>query len=83
MPVCLKRKVYNSCVIPALTYGCETWKLPKRTENLLRIAQRAMERAMLRISLRDRHRSTWIRAKTGVKDIVQVVKNRNGDGQDT
>ena len=23
-----------------------------------------------------RHRSTWIRAKTGVKDIVQVVKKQ-------
>ena len=83
MPMCLKRKVYNQCVIPAMTYGCETWKLTKGTENLLRIAQRAMERAMLEITMRDRHRSTWIRARTGVKDIVQVVKNRNGHGQDT
>ena len=60
--MCLKRKVYNQCVIPAMTYGCETWKLTKRTENLLRIAQRAM----LGITMRDRHRSTWIRAKTRV-----------------
>ena len=68
MPMCLKRKVYNQCVIPAMTYGCETWKLRKRTENLLRIAQRATERAMLGITMRDRHRSTRIRAKTRVKD---------------
>jgi len=33
-----------------------------------------MERAMLGITQRDRHRSSGIRAKTGVKDIVQVVK---------
>ena len=46
----------------------------KTARNLLRIAQTAMERAMLAITLRDRHRSTWIRAKTRVKDIVQVVK---------
>ena len=57
-----------------MKYGCETWKLNKQTENLLRIAQRAMERAMLGITMRDRHRSTWIRAKTGVKNIVQVAK---------
>ena len=25
MPMCLKRKIYNQCVIPAMTYGCETW----------------------------------------------------------
>jgi len=41
-------------------------KLTKRTENLLRKAQRAMGRAMFGIILRDRHRSTWIRAKNEV-----------------
>ena len=76
MPICLKRKIYNQCVIPAMTYGCETWKLTKQAENLLRIAQRAMERAMLGITLRDRKRSTWIREKTKVKDIIQVVKQQ-------
>ena len=81
--MCLKHKIYNRCVIPDMTYGCETRKLTKRTENLLRIAQRAMERAMLGITMRDRHRSTWIRTKTRVKGIVQVVKNRNGDRQGT
>ena len=24
---CLKRLVYNSCVLPAMTYGAETWTL--------------------------------------------------------
>jgi len=59
-----------------MTYGCETWKLTKQVENLLRVAQRAMERAILGITLRDRKRSTWIREKTKVKDIVQVVKQQ-------
>ena len=54
----------------------ETWKLTKQTENSLRIAQRAMERAMLRITQRDRKRSIWIRDKTKVKDIIQVVKQQ-------
>ena len=31
---------------------------------------------MLGISLRDRKRSTWIRKVTGVKDIIQVVKQQ-------
>ncbi|WP_440994831.1 hypothetical protein [Cysteiniphilum litorale] len=74
LPMCLKRKIYNSCIIPAMTYGCETWKLTKRSENQLRITQRAMERAMLGITLRDRKRSTWIRRVTRVNDIIQVIK---------
>jgi len=31
---------------------------------------------MLGITLRDRKRSTWIREKTKVKDIIQVVKQQ-------
>ena len=61
MSMCLKRKVYYQWLIPAMKYGCEIWKLTKQTENLLRMAQRAMERAMLEITLRDRKRSTWIK----------------------
>ena len=72
--MCLKRKVYNQCLIPAMTHGCETWKLTKRAENLRRTAQRAMGRVMQEIPMKDRHRSTWIRAKIRVKDTVQIVK---------
>ena len=35
-----------------------------------------MERAILIITLRDRKRSTWIREKTRVKDIIQVIKQQ-------
>ena len=57
-----------------MTYGCETWKLTKRTENLLRTAQRAMERAMLGITIRDMKSSMWIRRKTRVRDIIKYIK---------
>ena len=29
LAICLKRKVYNSCMLPAMTYGAETWTLTK------------------------------------------------------
>ena len=28
--ICLKKQVYNSCVLPAMTYGAETWILTKQ-----------------------------------------------------
>ena len=74
--MCLKRKVCNKCVMLAKKYENETWKFTKRTETLLRIALRTMERAMLAITMRDSHSSTWMKAKTGVKDKVQVVKKQ-------
>ena len=66
-------RIYNQFVKPVMIYGCETWKLTRQTENLLRIAQRAMERAMLGITLRDRKRSNWIREKTRVKNIIWLI----------
>ena len=29
LPMSLKRKVFNQSVLPALTYGCQTWTLTK------------------------------------------------------
>lgn len=74
MPLHLKRKVFNQCVLPAMTYGCETWSLTKREIQKLQTAQRSMERSMLGISIRDKKRITWIRSKTGVMDIVEKIK---------
>ncbi len=40
----LRRKVYDQCVLPTITYGAETWTTTKQIEDKLRTAQRAMER---------------------------------------
>ena len=29
LPMSLKRNVFNQCVLPAITYGCQTWSLTK------------------------------------------------------
>ena len=48
--ICLKRKDYNSCVLPAMTYGAETWFLTKQAHKKLAAAQTKMERSMLNIT---------------------------------
>src|ERR1700744_4222155 len=67
----LKRKVFDSCVLPVLTYGAETLTLTKVSENKLRVTQRAMERSMLGISLRDKMTNQWIRQQTKVVDVME------------
>ena len=47
LAICLKRQVYNSCVLPAMTYGAETWTLTKQAQNKPAAAQTNMERSML------------------------------------
>ena len=62
------------CVLPTMTYGCETWTTTKYLEQKLRTAQHAMERSMLNITLRDKVRNSEIRNKTKVKDIIEKIK---------
>lgn len=67
----LKRKVYNSCILPVATYGLETMAITKKSAAKLRVTQKAMERAMLGITLRDKVRNTDIRAKTKITDVME------------
>ncbi|CAH2232417.1 jg19352 [Pararge aegeria aegeria] len=46
----------------------------------LRVTQRAMERAMLGVSLRDKIRNVEIRRRTRVTDIAQQVENEEAMG---
>ncbi|CAH2208849.1 jg14 [Pararge aegeria aegeria] len=56
-----------------MTYGSETWSLTICLIRRLRVTQRAMERAMLGLSLRDKIRNVEICRKTRVTDIAQRV----------
>ena len=56
-----RTKRYNSCVLPAMTYGAETWTLTKQAQNKLAAAQTKMERSMLNITYKDRRTNIWVR----------------------
>ena len=66
LSICLKRQVYNSCVLPAMTYGAETWTVIKQAHNKLAAAQTKMERSMLNITCKDR--------KTNIINTVRKIK---------
>lgn len=78
---CLKnfRSVY--CVLSVLTYGTETWSLTVCFIKSLKVIQRAMERAMLAVSLLDRIWNEKIRKRTEVhspkKCETEVMCARN------
>ena len=62
-PFHLKKQVMGQCILPTMTYGCQTWSLNKQTTNKLRTAQRAMERKMLDLKLKDKIPCSEIRKK--------------------
>uniref|UniRef100_A0A914XB64 Endonuclease-reverse transcriptase n=1 Tax=Plectus sambesii TaxID=2011161 RepID=A0A914XB64_9BILA len=53
-----RSNIFNSHILPALTYGCETWNTTKMEEESLRVVQRAIERQMCRLTLHDRPLTT-------------------------
>ena len=73
LPISLKRKVYDQCILPTVTYGCQTWSLTREILNKLEVSQRAMERKMLNIKLKDKIRNTVIRQRTQIKDVTEKI----------
>ena len=67
----------DSVILPAMTYGAETWALTKHQEKKLAVAQRSMETLLLNITKRDKIRNEII-CKTGVKDIIERVRYMRG-----
>ncbi|CAG4966429.1 unnamed protein product [Colias eurytheme] len=71
MPIKLKTKVMNSCLIPCLTYACQTWKFNKSVKEKIITCQRGMERSMLNIKRINKIRHTKIRNITKATDGLE------------
>jgi hypothetical protein len=56
-----------------MTYGADTWTITARLVHKFKVTQRAIERAMLGVSLWDRNRNEMIRYRTKVTDVTQHI----------
>lgn len=70
----VKKKLYDSAILPCLTYGSQTWSLKIEEEEELRICQRKMERSMLGIRIKDKIRNKKIRKITKLADVVKRIR---------
>lgn len=64
MPIKAKRKVYNMCILPCLTYGCQTWALTETLTNKINVCQNSIERSVIGAKRKDKVRLTEIKNKT-------------------
>lgn len=71
IPINLKTNVIDTCLLLVATYGLETMAMTKKTANHLSVMQKAMERAMLTIILKDRKRNEETRQKTKFVDFIE------------
>ncbi|KAE9417919.1 hypothetical protein Angca_003268, partial [Angiostrongylus cantonensis] len=74
----LRAHLFDSTVLPALTYASETWSLRKQDERSLSVIERVVERTMLGVSCftqaRDGIRSPDLRQRSKIKDAVLYAK---------
>ena len=73
---CMKTQIYNSCVLPEITYGAETWALTSQAKKKLAVAQTMVESSMLSIRFRDIKTNIFVREKTMATDVIEQVRRR-------
>lgn len=73
LPVTLKSKAMQTCLVPCLTYGSQTWPLSTKQTHHIKVCQNSMERSLLALKLRDKVRNEDIRKITKVKDIAKTI----------
>lgn len=71
MQMKLKKKVFNSRVVPTILCNAQTWALNKILRKKIRTNQTKMKRTMFDIRLSDKITIQAIRRRTGVQDIVE------------
>lgn len=64
IPVHLSSRLFDQCLIPMMIYGAQACTITKKSLEMLRIMQRAMERQKTEIFLRDQMRNDYVRAIT-------------------
>lgn len=66
--------LFNTTLLKVMTYGRETWSPTEAEENMLTVTEKAVERRMRAVPLRDRIDGQTLREVSGVKDIIVAAR---------
>lgn len=70
----LRLEALQTCIIPTLTYGSQTWTLTKEQELKIQRCQRRMERKILDIKLVDKVRNEELRLRSGIEEAHKQAR---------
>ncbi|KAG7301234.1 hypothetical protein JYU34_014132 [Plutella xylostella] len=70
----LKSRAFDTCLLPILTYGAQTWALTKKDVLKLKTTQRKIERSMLSLRLIEKTTNKDLRNITKVTDVIRHAK---------
>ena len=74
VPMKLKRKAFNECILLVMTYDCETWPISNAQLEKVVTTQRKMERIMVGVTLTHRKSTNWILKQNGMIDIIKNIR---------
>jgi hypothetical protein len=72
--IILRLEAIQTCVIPVLIYGSQTWTFTKRQTQAIQICPRKMERKVLGINLKDRMRNEELTRRSGIEDAAKAAR---------
>ena len=73
---CLKRQIYSPCVLPAMTYGAETWTLTTYAKKQASSRTNNGGKGYVKHQIPGQKKIIWVREKTKVTDVVEQVNRR-------
>ena len=76
IPLKIKMRTFNACVIPVLLYGAESWSITSAMEHKLISAENKWLRRLLRVSYKEHITNVEIRRRTGQPSVVNIIRKR-------
>ena len=70
----LRLETLQTCIIPVLLYGSQTWTNTKKQSRMIQVCQRKMERRILDIRPKDKIRNEELRRRSGLEDAAIRAK---------
>lgn len=72
-----KIDIMNSCILPVITYGSQTWSMNKKSKNKLNVTLNSMLRSISGAKLKDHVRISSLKLKfRGIRDFIQESRRK-------